>query len=413
MLSLTHGTAQTQQDLVSDSLTTDSLTTDTLASDTIVIDSAEVKLSVQERIERLLDTDMFETSQLGLVCLDLTADTIIYQRGARQTLRPASTMKLLTAITALDHLGDSYRFTTTLTGKGTLVTDSLGKHTYIGDIVIRGGMDPRFSSDDMASFVECITQQGIDTICGNIRADRKFKDDKLLGEGWCWDDKNPILSPLLYSRKDNFIDVFSQRLRDAGVVIVEPDGERAEPSEPMNISCSRHHTLGQVLTRMMKESDNWYAESMFYQIGATDGTPSTAKKSVAVMKQLIKKLHLNTDRYRIADGCGLSLYNYQTAELQAQLLRYAYHNADIYNNLYRSLPIAGVDGTLSKRMRGTKAQGNVHAKTGTLSSISSLSGYLRAECGNDIAFVIINQGIMHAANAKRFQDKVCLILCDY
>ena len=60
---------------------------------------------------------------------------------------------------------------------------------------------------------------------------------------------------------------------------------------------------------------------------------------------------------RIADGSGLSLYNYVSAELEVQLLRYAYNQPNIYNTLLPTLPIAGVDGTLKKRMRNTPAEG--------------------------------------------------------
>ena len=59
---------------------------------------------------------------------------------------------------------------------------------------------------------------------------------------------------------------------------------------------------------------------------------------------------------RVADGSGLSLYNYATAEIEVMMLRYAFNNNDIYPYLYESLPIAGIDGTLRKRMRNSKAK---------------------------------------------------------
>jgi D-alanyl-D-alanine carboxypeptidase/D-alanyl-D-alanine-endopeptidase (penicillin-binding protein 4) len=78
-----------------------------------------------------------------------------------------------------------------------------------------------------------------------------------------------------------------------------------------------------------------------------------------------------------------------------------------------SLPIAGVDGTLKDRMRGTKAQGNVRAKTGTLTGISSLAGYCTTAQGHQLCFAIINQGVMRAATGKAFQDRVCKLLTEY
>ena len=73
--------------------------------------------------------------------------------------------------------------------------------------------------------------------------------------------------------------------------------------------------------------------------------------------------------------------------------------------------MAGVDGTLKSRMRRTPAAGNVHAKTGTVTGVSSLAGYLTAANGNVIAFAIINQGGLSSTAAKKFQDNVCTALC--
>lgn len=420
-----------------DSLKIDSLSVDTIVSDTLIADTLETdtiaSLTTQQRIERLLKDSMFNVSQLGLMVFDLDADSVVYAFNERQTMRPASTMKLMTAITALDRLGSNYRYSTTLKSKGVLY-DNVNLTTedddkdrrrkiFIGNVIVVGGMDPRFNSDDMNAFVEALQKERIDTIYGDLQADRSFKDSDMLGEGWCWDDKNPVLTPLLWNRKDYFISKFRDELNDAGIAIL-PLAQLPKDSlgfslyPPLNerttTLCTRYHTLDQILVKMMKDSDNLYAESMFYQIAARQSNrPATAKQAAAVMKLLIRKIGLNPSHYRIADGSGLSLYNYQSAELQTALLRYAYRNPDIYGHLYPALPIAGRDGTLKSRMRKTPADGNVHAKTGTLSGISSLSGYLTAANGNTLCFAIINQGIMQASNAKAFQNKVCNILCGY
>jgi D-alanyl-D-alanine carboxypeptidase/D-alanyl-D-alanine-endopeptidase (penicillin-binding protein 4) len=126
----------------------------------------------------------------------------------------------------------------------------------------------------------------------------------------------------------------------------------------------------------------------------------------------VSRIGLNPGEYKFADGSGLSLYNYVTAELMVGLLRYAWQKQDIYTRLLASLPIAGVDGTLEKRMQNTVAQGNVRAKTGTLTGISSLAGYCTASNGHRLAFCIINQGIMRMADGRGFQDRVCRALCE-
>ena len=90
---------------------------------------------------------------------------------------------------------------------------------------------------------------------------------------------------------------------------------------------------------------------------------------------------------------------------------FARRDANIMAVLYPSLPVAGVDGTLKKRMKGGAAQGNVHAKTGTVTGVSSLAGYCRAANQHLLAFCIINQGVMKNAEGRDFQDKVCELLC--
>ena len=386
---------------------------DVLAADSLLVDSVSPEQqslpwpqSVVAGIDNLLKNDMFETSQVGMMVYDLDADSAIYCHNERQLMRPASTMKLLTAITAIDKLGGSYQFKTDLCYTGE-VTDG----TLSGNIYCVGGFDPRFNIDDMRAFVESIRKMGVDTIRGTIYADKSMKDEAQYGEGWCWDDDNPILSPLLVGRKDVFIDRFVQELREAGIVVDAFTGQGRKPDDAFCI-CRRFHTIDQVLMRMLKESDNLYAESMFYQIGAASGSqPATAHSARSVMNRLIKKVGLDPKRYNIADGSGLSLYNYVTAELEVRLLRYAFKNNNIYLHLHPSLPQAGTDGTLRKRMTSPVTQGNVYAKTGTLSGISSLAGYCTAANGHRLAFAIINQGLLHGRNGRSFQDRVCTILC--
>ena len=378
--------------------------------DTCSVDTIEVALpwpqNVQYRLDSLMQSSLLETSMVGIIVYDLTADSILYKVNERQAMRPASTMKLVTAITALDRLGGSYQFRTQLYYTGTIEN-----HTLNGDLYCVGGFDPAFNNDDMRAFVESIQRMGVDTIRGRIVADKSMKDADLLGEGWCWDDDNPKLSPLSYGRDIEFLERFVHELIDCDVVLDVRMTESRLPDDAYPI-CTRFHTMDQILQRMMKKSDNFYAEAMFYQLGAATGhRPSTAKHSAQVVKQLIQKVGNGKNPYRVADGSGLSLYNYVTPELEMRLLRYAYRNSNIYQHLLPSLPIAGVDGTLNTRMKGTFAEENVKAKTGTVTGVSALAGYCTSANGHLLCFSIINQGIMKSDSGRNFQNKVCNALC--
>ena len=192
-----------------DSVVADSAMVETIAADTLRLPWTE---TVKVGLDKLLKSKMFETSQVGIMVWDLEADSCIYRFRERQLMRPASTMKLVTAITALDKLGGSYQFKTTLKYTGTIDNGVLK-----GDVYCIGGMDPRFNNDDMTAFVTSLKDMGVDSIQGSIYADRSMKDEDLLGEGWCWDDDNPVLSPLVFGRKDIFMERFLAKLKDAGI----------------------------------------------------------------------------------------------------------------------------------------------------------------------------------------------------
>ncbi len=379
--------------------------------DTLGVDSVDVALpwpqNIQYRLDSLMQSKLLETSMVGMIVYDLTADSILYKVNERQALRPASTMKLVTAITALDRLGGSYQFRTQLYHTG-----SIEENTLKGDLYCVGGFDPAFNGDDLRAFVESVHQMGIDTICGRVVADLSMKDADLLGEGWCWDDDNPKLSPLSIGRDIEFLDRFVKKLSEDSIVFAGIRLSNSSLPNDARILCTRTHTMDQILQRMMKVSDNFYAEAMFYQLGAAIGRrPAKAKDAASVVKQLIQKVGNGKNPYRVADGSGLSLYNYVTPELEMRLLRYAYRNSQIYQHLLPSLPIAGRDGTLKTRMKGTFAEENVKAKTGTVTGVSALAGYCTAANGHQLCFSIINQGIMKSDPGRNFQDKVCNALC--
>ena len=125
--------------------------------------------SVAARMDSLLRNDMFRTSQVALAVYDLTADSVLYAHNEQQLMRPASTMKLLTAIAAIDKLGGGYRLCTDLCYTGRIV-----QRTLQGTVYCVGGMDPRFNSDDMAAFVESLHRMGVDTLRGKICADKSM-----------------------------------------------------------------------------------------------------------------------------------------------------------------------------------------------------------------------------------------------
>jgi D-alanyl-D-alanine carboxypeptidase/D-alanyl-D-alanine-endopeptidase len=363
-------------------------------------DSTAIKIC--QRVDSLLTPDLLTRSQVGLHIYDLTADSTILAFGADQLMRPASNEKVITAVTALSQLGTDFNFRTSLYGEG-----SINDSTLEGNIYIKGGFDPRFGHDDLWALIHALDARGVRAIAGDVILDLSLKDSARLGWGWCWDDDNPPLTPLLYNQRDNFAAALSSALKDAGIRLA---GSLIEGriSSGASLWTVRTHTIDQVLLRMMKQSDNLYAEALFYQLAARSGIAyADRKQAIAYIKELVRHQGLSPADFSFADGSGLSLYNYASPRLLTSFLRYAYAHEGIFLHLQPSLPLAGVDGTLRKRMTSGPAYANVSAKTGTLEGVSTLSGYCTAPNGHTLCFAIMNQGILRRSVAHRFQDKVC------
>jgi D-alanyl-D-alanine carboxypeptidase/D-alanyl-D-alanine-endopeptidase len=390
------------------SLRTDSiLPEDSVQTDTIA-DCTDTSKPLPQRIQELLDNDIFDRTQVGIYVYDLTADTLVFTHNEQQCMRPASNEKLMTAITALNDLGVLYEYRTRLyTTSIPADSDSI----FTGHIYIRAGYDPLLDGDDLRAFAQSLKEHRIFRLQQPIVLDLSMKDDKRLGWGWCWDDDEVPTTPLLYRNDDKFTDNLRRIFREEGI---DWDGTVTEDTTPntATLLLTRTHNIDQVLLPMMKKSNNSMAESLFYQLAAQKGKSRAGRKqAVAHYNTLIRHIGLDPSHYQIADGSGLSLYNYLSPELLGRMLRYAYNNDDIYRHLLPSLPIAGEDGTLRKRMRGSAAQGNVRAKTGTVEGVSTLSGYLTTATGNLLCFSIMNQGIRHTSTGRNFQDRVCKALC--
>lgn len=382
--------------------------------DTPVVTTQEVaqpatwKDTIQARLDSLCQQPLFETTQLGLYVFDLTENLPLYSFNATQRMRPASTEKLITSISSLHYLGGDYNFRTDVRISGTVANGTLQ-----GDVYVVGGMDPLLSPSDLNSMAAALRNAGISSINGNMYIDLSMKDDLAYGWGWCWDDNYGPLSALMVNAKDNFSSEWGKALAKAGIKRSKMAIRQQDAAADSKSVCCITHTIDEVLQPILKNSQNIFAECLFYQLAAYSGQKKAGRKQAAkLIYDLIEGMGLDTDQYQIADGSGLSLYNYVSPELLVRFLNYAFSKPEIYSHLYPALPIAGVDGTLSKRMQDTPAYGNVHAKTGTLDGISSLAGYLTARNGHVLSFCIINQGVSTGRLGRDFQNEVCEALCE-
>jgi D-alanyl-D-alanine carboxypeptidase/D-alanyl-D-alanine-endopeptidase (penicillin-binding protein 4) len=159
--------------------------------------------------------------------------------------------------------------------------------------------------------------------------------------------------------------------------------------------------LSEIATVMMKLSHNLYAEMLLRVIGG--GTMEGGRKAVT---DVMASWKIEPQNFVIADGSGLSRYDFVTAEMLVGILEQMYRDPRHRDPFLATLPIAGVDGTLERRMRGTKAQGNLRAKTGSIANARSLSGYVRTAGGDTIAFAFLaNNFTLRGAQIDEITDR--------
>ncbi len=382
---------------------------DELVEDVLLSDTLTWAERVSRQLDQLCHGALGETSEIGLMAFDLTTGQTLYSYNGRHRMRPASCQKLVTAIAALHYLGADYNVSTDI-----CITGEIGDDRVLrGDVYVVGRMDPMLAQGDVYRMARALSEQGIDSISGCVYADLSFRDSTRLGWGWCWDDEWGPLSALYVDGKDRFGREFVGDLAQLGIRMARAEVVPGMVPGDARLLSRTSHTIAQMLQRMMKNSNNLYAESVFQQLASMTGQRWAGRKQASsqINKMIDKVTDVSLNDFVVADGSGLSLYNYVTPQMLVALLRYAWSTPRIRQALLPSLPVAGIDGTLEKRMSGTPAYGRVQAKTGTVEGISSLSGYATSAEGHTIAFSIINQGVRKASLGRSFQDSVCQILC--
>ena len=185
------------------------------------------------------------------------------------------------------------------------------------------------------------------------------------------------------------------------------------PNDAKNIDYVTRR-ITDVIRLVNKDSDNLGAEMILYALGYRQSSlPATTEKGIAAVNRMMEQIGFAANTYRMVDGSGLSNQNYLSPEQLVAVLIHM-HQSRNFNVFRQSLPVAGVDGTLANRMRNTPAFRKVTAKTGSLTSVSTLSGYVTASNGNLLAFSIMIQNFVERAAfvATNYIDKICVALAE-
>lgn len=146
--------------------------------------------------------------------------------------------------------------------------------------------------------------------------------------------------------------------------------------------------LRDILPHFMKPSQNQIGEMLLRTVGGVAKGTASVDSGRAAARETLTSFGIPDNAYVMADGSGLSRYNYLAPEAIARILYAMAHRPD-FDVYLASFPIAGVDGTIANRMRGTAAMGNVRAKTGSISNARTLSGYVTTRDGERLLFVLM------------------------
>ena len=219
----------------------------------------------------------------------------------------------------------------------------------------------------------------------------------------------------IYDPAKYFLSLFKQKLEEKNIAFTGLEDILTLPANANLIGLYKH-SYSDILNPLNKNSDNLDAEMTLYALSEKYfGKPASAENGIKMIDSLITLTGFDPEDYRIVDGSGVSHYNLISAELILGVLKYLYYeHPELFELFYNSLPVAGNDGTLDDRMVNTAAQNNLRGKTGTISGVSCLSGYVKARNGHDIAFSIMVQNYVTKAKvARAFIDEICDLLARY
>lgn len=236
-------------------------------------------------------------------------------------------------------------------------------------------------------------------------------------EGTIAADAKPLLEALAVRRPANYAAALLRAaLETAGITVGGYAQARLVPSTAAaptyELTTWDSPPLAEILQATAKVSQNLEAELMLRVLGKLRGDPSTDELEAGrdVRRQFFIGAGLDASDADLVDGSGLARTDLVTPAGIVRLLRYmdAQPDAAIWRGL---LPIAGEDGTLDHRFRGTAAAGNLRAKTGSLSHVYSLSGYLTTRRGERLAFSLLSNNVDRPSSEVRAElDRLALAL---
>ncbi len=363
--------------------------------------------------------------------IDAPGNRILFTWASHTRRILASNTKLYTTAAVLDRFGARRRLTTKLYPRR---RHGRHRHTLEGGLIIAGAGDPALASQGfarsnnlpltrIANLASDVRRAGIRRITGAIRADDTVFD-RSRGVPTSGVDESGELAPLSglsynsgfagghYAASPELAAArkLKHRLRELGVRVKGGTGRANLPRRTL-----RRRPLGKVsspkladlIAETNRPSNNFFAEMLLKRLAARPGAQGTTRRGANKAERFARRLG---GRVRMENGSGLSRANRASPHHLGRFL-VAMSRRPGGRSFRHSLPLAGRQGTVGQRMNGTAAEGRCRVKTGTLSGVSTFSGYCRAGHGL-VAFSILMNSV-DITTAHRAQDKMATLIAKY
>lgn len=350
----------------------------------------------------------------GVYVYDVDRGKVVFSTGTAAPYTPASTLKLLTTVSALSALGPEHRFTTKVV--------SAGK----GSIVLVGGGDPLLTAKPSdgyparatlaalaASTAKALKAQGVSSVtlgydaslftgpAGNARWESNYLPEGIAARtSALWVDEGRIargMSKRSDSPAQAAAGVFAKLLVGNGIKVVGAGKPKVAPAGAEALAKVASPTVGQIVEYVNLHSDNDGAEVLLRHVGLATKNGGSYVGGVAGLEETLTKLGLDVSKAQIYDGSGLTRANKVPLELLAGAVRVAASkDHPELRHLLTGLPIAGFSGSLEERFGAGSAgagTGMVRAKTGTLTGVHSLAGMVRTRSGTLLAFAVASDSV--------------------
>jgi D-alanyl-D-alanine carboxypeptidase/D-alanyl-D-alanine-endopeptidase (penicillin-binding protein 4) len=454
----------------------------------LAIACARAQSSLPASVSQALAAAKIPAANVATVVQEVGVHNDRLRVNATASMNPASVMKLVTTYAALEQLGPAYRWKTEVYAAGTLQDGVLD-----GDLVLRGGGDPKLDLEAFWRLVRALRGKGLREIRGGLVLDRgrfsrgdgdagRFDGDPFrpynvlpdallvnyrslrfvfvpepergtvrvyaeprppalelvnvlkLSEGGCPEGSafRELLKPSFEPARQRAI--FSGQFpascgeKDLNVALLEPNDQVTGvmrqfwtesggtwngaardgmvPPGARLLHTQESEPLAQIVRDVNKFSNNIMARHLFLTLGAeAGGAPANTQKSVAAVRGWLASKNIAVPELVMENGSGLSRVERISAGNLAALLQAAW-KSPVMPELMSSMPIAGIDGTMRRRVKNEGVAGQAHIKTGLLSDVRAMGGYVLDRRGQRVVVVMI----VNHANAHQAQPAMDALL---